>query len=83
VNPATTGNATQESAVIARTMVWTALNRLHPRRRAVLVLHELEGTDGAAIAALLGIRPITVRWHLSRGRRELTRLLAPHVGGPR
>lgn len=64
-----------EAQAVARTMVWQALDALHPRRRAVLVLHELEGMKSERIAALLGIRTVTVRWHLSRGRRELTRSL--------
>jgi RNA polymerase sigma-70 factor (ECF subfamily) len=64
-----------ESAMIARTTVWRALERLPPRRRAILILHELEGLEASAIASLLLITPITVRWHLSRGRRELASVL--------
>ncbi len=60
-----------EPAVIARATVWHALDALTPRRRAVIVLHELEGLEVAAIASLLGISDVTVRWHLARGRREL------------
>ena len=60
-----------EAAFIARTTVWKALERLPPRRRAVLILHELEGATVPAIAKLLGVTAVTVRWHLSRGRREL------------
>ena len=60
-----------EAAFIARTTVWKALERLPPRRRAVLILHELEGAAVPAIAKLLGVTAVTVRWHLSRGRREL------------
>src|ERR1700722_15492365 len=33
----------QEAAFIARATIWRALDHLRPRRRAVLVLHELEG----------------------------------------
>jgi RNA polymerase sigma factor (sigma-70 family) len=68
-----------EPAVIARTAVWSALDRLHPRRRAVVVLHEIDGMSVAAVAALLGIAAVTVRWHLSRARRELRRILEGHV----
>jgi len=39
-------------------------------------MHELEGLPIASVAALLGISAITVRWHLSVGRRELARFLA-------
>jgi RNA polymerase sigma-70 factor (ECF subfamily) len=69
-----------EAAVIAKRMVWTALDQLEPRRRAVVVMHELEGMTPPAIAALLGVRVMTVRWHLSMGRRDLRRILEPHMG---
>jgi len=64
-----------ESAVMARTMVWRALDLLPPRRRAVIVMYELEGAGIPAIAKLLGVTPVTVRWHLSRGRKELANVL--------
>lgn len=70
----------QEAALIARATVWRALDALTPRRRAVVVLHELEGVTAPAIAALLGVSAITVRWHLSMGRRDLIRALAPQMG---
>jgi RNA polymerase sigma-70 factor (ECF subfamily) len=63
--------ADTESALLARSIVWQALDRLPPRRRAVLVLYELEGLAIPAIARLLGLASVTVRWHLSIGRREL------------
>ena len=66
------GDGDLEAALIARTAVWQALDMLPPRRRAVIVMYELEGLALPAIAALLGISEITVRWHLSRGRRDLT-----------
>src|SRR5262245_36692894 len=69
-----------ETALLIRTTVWRALGQLRPRRRAILVMHELEGLPMAAIAALLGINAITVRWHLSRGRRELARILKFQLG---
>lgn len=64
-----------EARLIARRTVWWALEQLPPRRRAAIVLYELEGQAMGDIARLLGISAITVRWHLSRGRRELARLL--------
>lgn len=67
-----------ESALIARATVQQALQALPPRRRAILVMYELEGTTIPAIAALLGIRAVTVRWHLSVGRGELARLIGQH-----
>ena len=71
---------TQEAALMARTTVWRALNALPPRRRAVIVMHELEELAIPAIATLLGISAVTVRWHLSRGRRDLARVLRPQMG---
>ena len=63
--------ADSESAVLARSIIWQALERLHPRRRAIIVLYEIEGATIPAIARLLGVAAVTVRWHLSIGRREL------------
>jgi RNA polymerase sigma-70 factor (ECF subfamily) len=77
---AITSPSNAESALIATQTVWAALDRLQPRRRAIVVLHELEGMTPAAIASLLGLSPLTVRWHLSMGRRDLKRVLAPHMG---
>ena len=65
-----------EASIIARTTVWRALDRLAPRRRAALVLYELEGVGIPEIARLLGMSPVTVRWHLSRGRRDLARVIS-------
>lgn len=73
--PAPASAADPESSAVARATVGAALARLKPRRRAVVVLHELEGAAPAQIARLLGLRPATVRWHLSVGRKELARLL--------
>jgi RNA polymerase sigma-70 factor, ECF subfamily len=64
-----------EAGLIARAAVWRALDVLPPRRRAVVVMHELEELPVSNIASLLGISAITVRWHLSRGRRDLARAL--------
>lgn len=74
------GGRDPETALIAKTAVWQALNVLPPRRRAIVVMYELEGLAIPAIAALLGISIITVRWHLSRGRRDLTAALKPYMG---
>ena len=76
----TATRGSQESALIAKDAVWSALDSLTPRRRAIVVLAELDGLPPAAIASLLGVAVMTVRWHLSLGRRELRRLLAPHMG---
>jgi len=64
-----------EAALVARATVWRALDTLAPRRRAIIVMHELEGMTVHAIAMLLGVTAVTVRWHLAKGRRELARVL--------
>ena len=74
------GGDNPEEALIAKTAVWRALNTLPPRRRAIVVMYELEGLAIPAIASLLGISGITVRWHLSTGRRVLTRELKAYMG---
>jgi hypothetical protein len=45
-----------------------------------VILYELEGTGIPAIAQLLGVAPVTVRWHLSRGRRELAAVIRRQDG---
>jgi len=69
-----------EAAFIARATVWQALGTLGPRRRAVIVLYELEGAAIPAIAKLLGVAPVTVRWHLSLGRRQLAKAIRGDKG---
>jgi len=73
-----------EEAAVARATVRSALARLSPRRRAVIVLHELEGRAVREVARLLGVAEVTVRWHLLAARRELARVLldAPQGGRP-
>ena len=60
-----------ESPCIARATVRAALGTLDARRRAVIVLHELEERPIKEVARLLGIAPVTARWHLSKARRQL------------
>ena len=75
--------ADPESTLIARSVVWQALNDLSPRRRAVVVLHELEGVSIPAIARLLGVAQVTVRWHLSMARRDMAATIRGQKGyGP-
>jgi RNA polymerase sigma-70 factor (ECF subfamily) len=76
------GAGDPEAALIARTAVWQALDILPPRRRAIVVMYELEGLAIPDIASLLGISAITVRWHLSKGKRELTGALRAYLGDP-
>ena len=72
--------ADAETSLVTRTAVWSALDALSPRRRAVVLLHELDGLTVKDVSALLGISAITVRWHLSKGRRDLARILKPFIG---
>jgi RNA polymerase sigma-70 factor (ECF subfamily) len=64
-----------EAAIVARSVVWRALESLDPRRRAAVVMHELEGAPVAVIARALGVTAVTVRWHLSKGRRQLAEVI--------
>lgn len=64
-----------EDAAVARATVQAALARLSPRRRAAIVLHEIEGLSAREVARLLGIAEVTVRWHLLAARRELASVL--------
>ena len=64
-----------EASAVARATVTAALAGLPARRRAVVVLAELEGLSPAEIARLLGVAQVTVRWHLSAGRKQLARTL--------
>jgi RNA polymerase sigma-70 factor (ECF subfamily) len=70
-----------EAAAVAQATVRAALARLSPRRRAVIVLHELEGQPVRDVARLLGVAEVTVRWHLLAARRELARVLDPAAAG--
>jgi RNA polymerase sigma-70 factor, ECF subfamily len=74
--------ADPEAALVARSVVWTALATLDPRRRAVLVMHELEGLPIDAVARTLGVTSVTVRWHLSKGRRQLAAAIRGEGGKP-
>jgi RNA polymerase sigma-70 factor (ECF subfamily) len=70
-----------EAAAVARVTVQAALARLAPRRRAAVVLHELEGVPVNGVAKLLGVTEVTVRWHLLVARRELAQALLPDRKG--
>src|SRR5437773_348754 len=49
------GSGNPEATLMARTVVWQALDILPPRRRAIVVMYELEEMTIPAIASLLGI----------------------------
>jgi RNA polymerase sigma-70 factor (ECF subfamily) len=73
--------ANPEAALVSRSVVWHALSQLAPRRRAVIVMCELEGLAVSTVATQLGVAAVTVRWHLSRGRRELLHVMTRTEGG--
>lgn len=64
-----------EGAQVARATVQAALARLAPRRRAAIVLCEIEGRPVKEVARLLGVAEVTVRWHLLAARRELAKVI--------
>ena len=64
-----------EAAAVARASVEAALAKLAPRRRAVLVLSQLEELPTSEVARLLGLTQATVRWHLAKARRQVRSLL--------
>jgi RNA polymerase sigma-70 factor (ECF subfamily) len=64
-----------EEAAIARATIWRALQKLAPRRRAIVIMCELEGLSIPSVARTMGVAAVTVRWHLSKGRRELVRVI--------
>lgn len=59
-----------------------AVARLSPKRRTVVVLHDLEGQSIEAIADIVAAKPLTVRSRLRDGRRDLARILCadPYFG---
>lgn len=69
-----------DDLAVARSTVRAALATLPPRRRAVVVMHELEERGVEEIARLLGVARVTVRWHLAAGRRQLANLLVGQRG---
>jgi RNA polymerase sigma-70 factor (ECF subfamily) len=69
-----------EAAAIARSTIWRALQLLSPRRRAVVIMCELEGLSIASVARTLGVTGVTARWHLSRGRKDLARVIGIQGG---
>jgi len=73
-------SSNHESVLVARTTIWDALRALPPRRRAAIVLYELEDVSMTDIATLLGVSTVTVRWHLSVGRKQLARIIRNEQG---
>lgn len=62
-----------EAVAHARLTVRAALQGLSPVRRTVIALVEIEGLTSREAGSLLGMQSATVRWHLSRARKQLAR----------
>jgi len=58
-------------ALDAAATVRTALASLPPRQRAIVALHHFDGESVSAIADMLGVAQVTVRWHLAAARKRL------------
>jgi RNA polymerase sigma-70 factor (ECF subfamily) len=76
VHPPDATPGSPEAGYVARMAIERALSELGARRRAIVVLHEIEGESVNQIALTLDIASVTVRWHLSRARRQLCRVLS-------
>ena len=59
-----------------------AIDELSPKRRTVVVMHDLEGLSVEAIAGVVKANPLTVRSRLRDGRKDLAKILAkdPYFG---
>lgn len=71
---------TEGTALAARraSVLYDALDRLPPEKRAVVVLYELEGFTASEVATITGTSEGTVRSRLRDGKARLTQLLAEH-----
>jgi RNA polymerase sigma-70 factor (ECF subfamily) len=56
--------------------VYRALDRLSPKKRVVIVLHEIEGLDIREIAAIVRAPLVTVRTRLHYARKEFYKIVA-------
>lgn len=63
-----------------RVQLQAALDTLPPRQRLVVWSFEVDGREISEIAATLGLSPVTVRWHLSEGRKALRSRLGHLLG---
>jgi len=68
-----------EAPAVARATIRSALATLPPRRRACIVLRELEGLSVREVSQVLGLQAVTVRWHLSAARQQLAQWRDRHA----
>jgi RNA polymerase sigma-70 factor, ECF subfamily len=74
IDPAAPGPGLSEQ-LGATDMLARAFDRLDGNKRAILVLHHLDGSSVAEIAASMGIPIGTVKWRLHDAREALQRAL--------
>jgi RNA polymerase sigma-70 factor (ECF subfamily) len=63
-----------------RRHVTEAIAKLPERQRLIVEMFEIEGFTSEEIGEVLGVAPVTVRWHLHQARAALRRMLAPLRG---
>lgn len=75
--PAQTGESTEEATSRAErsSSLHRALDELAPAKRAVIVLHDLEGMSLKDVATIVGSNERTVRSRLRDGRKKLAEIL--------
>ena len=61
--------------------VYRALDQLSPKKRVVLVMHEIEGLDLKEIADIVGAPQVTVRTRLHYARKEFYAIVAKDEAG--
>lgn len=80
--PQNPGESTEEAALRAQrsASLHRALAQLAPSKRAVIVLHDLEGLPLKDVATIVATNERTVRSRLRDGRRKLAEILANDPG---
>ncbi len=74
--------ADSETTSALAQQVSEALQKLHPKQRAAIVLTTYEGMNHAEAARVLGCSETTVSWRIFAGRSKLKRLLkSATIGG--
>jgi len=74
--------AVDDPLVAKRNLLWRAMATLDEDRRAVIILHDLEGHTGLEIAAMLDIPANTVHSRLRLGRADLLAAVRKLRGAP-
>lgn len=72
---ASSGPSSEVEARERKELLQTALGRLSPDMREVIILRDLQELDYAEIAVVLGVPAGTVKSRINRGRLELARVL--------